>query len=84
MDWFLYDNGLRHERLNGKKYERFLVKIAHISFSLETFLVYPTVTQRKRKTYDANDLLALSLVSIIALIYFLEKTFQENKCASNL
>ena len=40
--------------------------------------MYPTLTnlaQRKRKTYDANDLLALSLVSIINYIYSLGKSF---------
>ena len=49
-------------------------------FSLrkETCLVYPTLTnftQRKRKTYDANDSLVLSLVNIIAYIYSLGKKF---------
>ena len=34
-------------------------------------------TQRKRKMYDANDLLALSLVSIIDYIYSLGK---QNYC----
>ena len=33
------------------------------------------ITQRKRKTYDANDLLALSLVRIIIYIYSLGKQF---------
>ena len=40
-------------------------------FSKETFLLYLTLTnftQRMRKTYDANDLLALSLASIIVYI----------------
>ena len=44
----------------------------------ETFLVYPTFsnfTQRNRKTYDANDLLALSLVNVIVYIYSLGKKF---------
>ena len=44
----------------------------------ETCLVYPTLTnftQRKRKTYDANDLLVLSLVNIIAYTYSLGKKF---------
>ena len=39
-------------------------------FPKETFLVYPTLTnftQRKRKTYDANDLLGHSLASIIEI-----------------
>ena len=51
-------------------------------FSKETFQVYPTLTnftQRKRKTHYANDLLALSLVSIIVYVYLLDivlcKTF---------
>ena len=46
-------------------------------FSKETFPVYLTLTNitQKRKTYDANDLLALSLGSIIVCIYFLGKTF---------
>ena len=41
-------------------------------FSKETFVVYPTLTnftQRNRKTYDANDLLALLPASIIGYIY---------------
>ena len=41
-------------------------------FAKETFLVYPTlinVTQRKRNTYGDNDLLALSIVSIMVYIY---------------
>ena len=33
------------------------------------------LTQGKRKTYVANDLLALSLVNIIVYIYFLGKKF---------
>ena len=42
------------------------------------FLVYSTLTnftQRKRKTYDANDLSAFSLVIIIFYIYSLGKKF---------
>ena len=41
---------------------------------MKHLVVYPTITnftQRKRKTYDVNDLLTLSLVSIIAYIYSL-------------
>ena len=40
--------------------------------------MYYTLTnfiQRKRKTYDASDLLALSLVSVIVFIHFLGKSF---------
>ena len=40
--------------------------------------MYPTLTnftQGKRKTYDANDLSALSLVSIIVYIYSFGKKF---------
>ena len=47
-------------------------------FLKETFLVYPSLTnfnQRKRKTDDANDLLALSLVSIMAYVYSLGISF---------
>ena len=47
-------------------------------FPKETFLVYPILTsftQRKRETYDANDLLTLSLFGIIVYIYSLGKKF---------
>ena len=40
--------------------------------------MYPTLTnfnQTKRKTYDANDILALSLDSIIVSIYYHGKSF---------
>ena len=40
----------------------------------EIFLVYPTkFFSNKKKTYDSNDLLALSLVSAIAFILFEKK-----------
>ena len=60
-----------------------------IFFLKETSLVYPTLKtlpkrQRKRKTYDANDLLVLSLVSIITYIYILlEKKVLLYICKSN-
>ena len=47
-------------------------------FSKETFLVYLTLasfTNRKRKKYDASDLLAPSLASIIVYNYYLGKKF---------
>ena len=50
--------------------------MAKFCFSKETFPLYPALTdftQRKRKTYDSNDLLALLLVSIIGHIYSLGK-----------
>ena len=53
----------------------YLLRLA-TSFLEETFLVYPNFknfTQRKRKTYNVNDLSALSLVSIIVYIYYLGK-----------
>ena len=40
--------------------------------------MYPTLTnfiQRKRKSYDANNLIALSLVNIIVYIYSIGKRF---------
>ena len=46
--------------------------------NVETFLVYSALTnftQKKRKTYDANDLLALYLVSTIVYIYSLGNEF---------
>ena len=60
-----------------EKHELFHLKTGNIFFAKETFLVYPTLTdftQRKRNKYDANDLLALSLVSIIVYIYYLGKS----------
>ena len=61
-----------------EKYELSHIKTGNFFFTKETFLVYPTLTnftQRKRNKYDANDLLALSLVSIIVYMYFLGKKF---------
>ena len=45
-------------------------------FLKKSFLVYPTLTnsnQTERKTYDANDILALSLGSIIVYTIFPQK-----------
>ena len=59
-----------------------LRKIQHVSykigtfFSKESFLVHPTLsnfTLRKKKMYDANELLALSPVIIIVYSYSLGK-----------
>ena len=61
-----------------KKSETFGVKISTVS-SKETFLVYPSLTyfnQRNRRTHDATDLLALSLVNVIVyIVILLEKSF---------
>ena len=45
----------------------FFIFFLFFIFLKETFLVYPTLTnftQRKGKTYDANDLMAVSLVGV--------------------
>ena len=54
--------------------------VTHVSRNKSIFFFFfgPASTnsfQRKRKTYDANDLLALSIVSIIVCIYSLGKKF---------
>ena len=36
MDWFLYDNGLRHERINITKY-----RLSYILYL--TYFIHPTV-----------------------------------------
>ena len=51
------------------------IKIDNV-FLKKSFLVYPTLTnsnQTERKTYDANDILALSLGSIIVYTIFPQK-----------
>ena len=56
----------------------FCIKIGQVFFPEVLFLVHPILTnflQRKRKMHDANDLLALSLVSIILHIHSFGKTF---------
>ena len=61
-----------------EKYELFHIKTGNVFFAKETFLVYPTLTdftQRKRNKYDANDLLALSLVSMIVYILSWKKSY---------
>ena len=56
---------------NGKKMETFLIKIGNVfAFERNIFNV-SYLKSKKRETYDANDLLALSLISIIVYIYSL-------------
>ena len=56
---------------NGKKMETFLIKIGNaFAFERNIFNV-SYLKSKKRETYDANDLLALSLISIIVYIYSL-------------
>ena len=62
----------------GKKYGTFLVKDWQCFFLEKTFLVYPILTnftQRKRKTYGANDLLVLSIISIIVYLFSWKKYY---------
>ena len=54
--------------LNGKN--TFRIIVGHVFFERK-FLLHTTLTnftQRKRKPYHANDILALSLVSVIIYI----------------
>ena len=62
----------------GKIRKTLCIKIGAVSFLKETFLVYPTLThftQGTRKTYDTNDLLAPSIISVIVSISLLGKSF---------
>ena len=63
----------------GKKYRTFLVKDwQYFFFFQKKFLVYPILTnftQRKRKTYGVNDLLVLSIISIIVYLFSWKKYY---------
>ena len=59
-----------------EKLQNILYKDWKHFFSKERFLLYPTLTnliQKMRKTCDANNVLAISLVNIIVYIYYLRK-----------
>ena len=60
-----------------EKYETFHTRIGKGFFerNISSISHFNELAQRKRKMYDANDLLALSLVRIIVCIYFLGKKF---------
>ena len=49
MDWFLYDNGLRHERVNKVDFFDFLILTYHIvlfnPFLASVTILYPLKTQ---------------------------------------
>ena len=59
-----------------EKLQNILYKDRKHFVSKERFLLYPTLTnltQKMRKTCDANNVLAISLVNIIVYIYYLRK-----------
>ena len=60
MDWFLYDNGLRHERVNEKLH--FLCTVTHhfflnfvITYTPANILTFPYLKQGESLIKEDND-----------------------------
>ena len=68
MDWFLYDNGLRHERVNYKTSTRL------------KYLIY--ITGEKKFWFFLKDQYSHYFIWIVQLICFLQRENHENSCPS--
>ena len=78
MDWFLYDNGLRHERVKwfGSKY---------CFWSFILWIVYKTDISEMKKQHSCDTIfLQKSSIFSVAFIWFLEQGILKKKSRDQL
>ena len=73
MDWFLYDNGLRHERVNKK----YLLKKKSIQYALQYTIHYTIEVQYYCKIVFESHIL-YSVIDTHRIFYFTNETMSAN------
>ena len=51
MDWFLYDIGLRHKRVNELNHKHNYTNVCNITFENNYLLHFPPFTKNKTQNY---------------------------------